>query len=156
VVAAHLDFHGITQWREADQFDWRSDQQAHFQQTTAMFGGNSNFGNGGGGANRQRGQRLSIGTHGSGHELFCWQRFDPNRLSQLRTDAESCVAHLTDNVVVLTKQFHPLFLAESHLAQTLCCFRRSGKLFDPAGHSHAQLGKRTDKKLLTTLRSVDG
>src|ERR1051326_2002087 len=63
VVAAHFDFHRVPQRREAEQFNRGADQQAHFEQTTAVFGGPIDSRGGCGSANGQGGQRL----RGAGH-----------------------------------------------------------------------------------------
>src|SRR6266516_2664575 len=63
VVAAHLDFHGVAERRESNQFHWRPHQQAHFQQSPAVFGRYLDFGDSGGGTDRKGGQRLTGVCH---------------------------------------------------------------------------------------------
>jgi len=53
VIAAHLDFDGVAERREADKFNQRAHQQTHFEQTAAVFGRDIDFGDGGGGADRE-------------------------------------------------------------------------------------------------------
>ncbi len=52
IIATHLDFDRVPQRREADQFDGRPDQQAHFHQARAAFRRKLYFGN-----DRSRAQR---------------------------------------------------------------------------------------------------
>ena len=59
VVAADFDFDGVTQWREADEFDLGADEQAHFHQPRAAGRGQLDLSHGGGSAQGDRGKRLS-------------------------------------------------------------------------------------------------
>ena len=60
IVAAHANFNGVAQRRKADEFDWGSDQEAHFHQAWPAFGREFDFGYGCSCAQRDRGQRLKV------------------------------------------------------------------------------------------------
>lgn len=60
IVAAHADFDGVAQRRKADEFDWSTDQETHFHEARAAFGGEFDFDYGSSCAQRDRGQRLKI------------------------------------------------------------------------------------------------
>ena len=88
--------------------------------------------------------------------LFRTERFDPDGVGQFGADAQTNVADLADDVVVLAEKFDPLFLAEAHLAQPMRNFRRSGKLFDPAGRAHPHVAEWADETLRATLGGGGG
>jgi len=69
VVATHFDFHRVSEWRESDQFNGSSHQQAHLEEATAVFGRDSDFGDRRGRADRQGRQRLT--GNGLNQATFC-------------------------------------------------------------------------------------
>ena len=64
IVAAHFDFHRVTHRREADEFDFGADEQAHFHEAWAVGGWEIDFFDGSRCAQGDQGQRLEGGRHG--------------------------------------------------------------------------------------------
>ena len=62
MIAANLDFNGITQRREADQLDGSSDEKAHFHQARTAGRGDVDLCDAARGTGGQRAQWLA-GTH---------------------------------------------------------------------------------------------
>jgi hypothetical protein len=121
VVAADFDFDWVAERGEANQLHGRADEQAHFEQTTALIGAEFDFANGAGSADFQRGQGL--GGHKSS-DLLPGKGLDEDFIGQTSADAQAGVANLTDQVGLAAEELDFLFLAEAHFAQAMSQFWR--------------------------------
>src|SRR5262249_18127494 len=63
IVAANFYLNRIAERREADEFDFRADEESHFHEALAAVGPDIDFGDGCAGAHGDRCERLN------GHEL---------------------------------------------------------------------------------------
>ena len=146
VIAADFDFDRIAERGETDQLHGRTDQQAHFEQTTALIGAEFDFANGAGSADFQRGQGL--GGHKSS-DLLPGKGLDEDFIGQTSADAQAGVANLTDQVGLAAEELDFLFLAESHFAQAMSQLRRGGQLLDAHGHAGIDMAQRAQERLGT-------
>jgi len=162
MVAANFDFHWITEGREANQFDRRADEHSHLQKASSVLRRNFDLGHRAASTDGQRTKGLGFARHGTKAlnrliakslnrqqskpltELTV-QRFndgfDNDALGQLRTDAQTGIANLTDDVCVAANQFDLLLFAKTKFTEPMRNLRWRGKLFDPhggAGHDAAQ------------------
>lgn len=143
MIASNFDLDRITKWRKPDQFNQGPHQQPHLHDSGTILWGDTDLGNGGDGTDRQGGQRLSGGTHGSRHKGFGGDWLDPDRISQLRADSQTDIAHLADDAGLLAKEFDALFLTKTHLPEPAGQFRRCRELLDPARRADANLTQGT-------------
>src|SRR5947208_195299 len=69
------------------------------------------------------------------------QGFDDDLGGERRADADAHIANLADHVGLLTEQLDLLLFAETHFAEAMRHFRRSGKLLDADCRSCAHLAE---------------
>ena len=146
VVAADFDFDRIAERGETDQLHGRTDQQAHFEQTTALIGAEFDFANGASSADFQRGQGLG---HHKSSDLLPGKGLDEDFIGQTSADAQAGVANLADQVALTAEELDFLFLAEAHLAQPMSQLRRGGQLLDAHGHAGIDMAQRAQERLRT-------
>jgi len=147
MISPHFDFNRVAQGGETDEFDRGPDEEAHFEQTSAVFGRNLDGGNGGSSAHPQGSERLSFRRHGLTRGSPGSDRLYQDGFRKLRADTEPSITNLANQVGLPAHQSNLLLFAKAKFAQTMQDFGWSGDLFDPNGAARDDAAERAKKRL---------
>jgi hypothetical protein len=146
IVAPHLDLDGITERGKTDQFHGCPDQQTHLQDAPAMFDRNLNFSDNGALTDFQRSQRLGSSRHLGGETLRRLDLLNPDKIGELRTEAQPRITDLTNEIGVSAEQFDALLLTKAKFPQTFAHFRGSRELLDSHRNTRLHLAQLTERR----------
>jgi hypothetical protein len=143
MIPANFDFDRVTERSKADEFNRSADEQTHFEKASTIFGRNFDFGNGGGAADCEGGQRLALIGH-SLRPALSSDRLDENVVRQFGADPEAGVADQTNKVRMPAQKLDALLLAKPQLAQANRDFRRGIETPDAHGSARHNPAQWTD------------
>jgi hypothetical protein len=147
MITANLYLDRITQRCKANQFHGSADEQAHFENASAMLGRDFDLRDGGRAACLKRGQRLSVRSHGLALAAAGGNRFYKNSLSYLCADAQARITYLANQVRLAAYQLDLLLLAKPEFTKTMRNLGRSRNLLNANGGAGDDAAERAKEGL---------